>query len=346
MKNKFQRTIYTKQDAGAFFMLSLFAPQLMGLFAAVVLLFASVFAKIPFENIMDNSIAKIFLTLLTQGSFLAVFLLYNKIFGFNIKNANKIYFKNGAKNIIVAIVIGLVTLFGFQYIISFFDELISLIGLPKSDLPLPLNTWYWLIINIVVLAFVPAVCEELVFRGVVFNGLLQYTKGKKNRAWIAIVGSALLFALVHGNIEQTLYPIIFGIVLGVLAYKTKSIIPGMVAHFVNNAVVLTMNFLYQTTGFNDQITFANELQYYLFGSLIGLASGVFVWLISKLLTKNKQAVLPEVDAELILNEKSTNEQMIISNDIEALEKANAQPNLLLWAAVGFGVFFWILSLFK
>lgn len=351
MNKKYQRTIYTKQDAGAFFMFSLFAPQIIGIVMVVIFLFVSVFSGILFSDITSNPIAIIVLSISTQGAFLGTFLLYNKIFRFDAKKANKIYFKNGFKNIFVAIIIGLITLYGFQYIVSFFDQLISMWGLPRTDLPLPLNTWYWLIINIVLLAFVPAVCEELVFRGVIFNGLMQYTnlkENKKNRVWIAIIGSALLFSLIHGSIEQTIYPIIFGIVLGILAYKTKSIVPGMVAHFVNNAFVLSMNFLYQTQGINDSIDFGNDLNYYLFGTLIGLVAGVIIWLLSKLLTQNKQAHLPQSDTEVatIQQENVLSEQIIVNHDIQALERARKQPNIYLWVGVGFGMLFWIISLFN
>lgn len=352
MNNKYRRTIYTKQDAGAFFMLSLLTPQFIGIFVVIIFLFVSVFSGISFENITDNPIATIFLSLSTQFSFLIVFLLYNKIFRFNYKKANKIYFKNGVRNILIAIIIGLITLYGFQYIVSFFDQLITMWGLPRTDFPLPLNTWYWLIINIVLLAFVPAVCEELVFRGVIFNGLMQYSnlkESKKNRVWIAIIGSALLFSLIHGSIEQTIYPIIFGIVLGILAYKTKSIVPGMIAHFVNNAFVLTMNFLYQTQGVNDSINFGNNFNYYFWGTIIALVSGVIIWLLAKLLTQNKQTVLPETNAEVVFNEQTDqqiNEQIIINHDIEALEKSRKQTNVFLWVGVGFGMLFWIVSLFS
>ena len=352
MNKRYQRTIYTKQDAGAFFMLSLFAPQFVGIAVAAILLFVSFFSGISFENITSNPIATIFLSLSAQVAFLLVFLLYNKVFRFNSKKASKIYFKNGFKNVLVAIIIGLITLYGFQFIVSFFDQLISLWGLPRTDFPLPLNTWYWLIINIVLLAFVPAVCEELVFRGVIFNGLMQYknlNKNKKNRAWIAIIGSALLFALIHGSIEQTIYPIIFGIVLALLAYKTKSVVPGIIAHFANNAFVLTMNFLYQTQGVNDSINFGSDFNYYFWGTVIALVSGVLIWLLLKLLTQNKQAVLPETNPEVLTEqsgEQIVNEQIIVNFDIEALEKARKQPNIYLWIGVGFGMLFWIVSLFS
>ncbi len=80
--------------------------------------------------------------------------------------------------------------------------------------------------------------EEMVFRGAVLRRLLDVLNGKKH--WIAIILSAALFGLVHGNLAQGIHAFILGCVLGWMYYRTKSIVPGVVLHWVNNTVAYVM----------------------------------------------------------------------------------------------------------
>jgi membrane protease YdiL (CAAX protease family) len=73
-----------------------------------------------------------------------------------------------------------------------------------------------------------AVFEELTFRGILLGA---YKDSPKTGVFL----SAALFALMHMNIDQTFYAFFMGIVLAVLTLKSRSIIPAMVVHFLNNA---------------------------------------------------------------------------------------------------------------
>ena len=80
--------------------------------------------------------------------------------------------------------------------------------------------------------------EEVVFRGAVLRSLL-HTFGDKYH-WIAIAASALLFGLIHFNLAQGIHAFIIGLLLGWLYYRTGSIIPGVVLHWVNNTIAYVM----------------------------------------------------------------------------------------------------------
>lgn len=84
------------------------------------------------------------------------------------------------------------------------------------------------------------VCEELVFRGAVLKALLRWTP----RHWVAIAVSALLFALAHANPAQMPHAFVIGLLLGWLYYRTDSVVPGVVYHWVNNSVAYVMYNLY------------------------------------------------------------------------------------------------------
>jgi membrane protease YdiL (CAAX protease family) len=81
------------------------------------------------------------------------------------------------------------------------------------------------------IALVPAVVEELLFRGYAQRRLLE--------RWppaVAILVTSILFGLCHGTAHAILFATILGVWFGVVAWRTGSAIPGMVCHgFVNGA---------------------------------------------------------------------------------------------------------------
>ncbi len=86
----------------------------------------------------------------------------------------------------------------------------------------------------------PAVCEELAFRGFILTGLLR-----RFRPGTAIVMSSFLFALVHMNVFQFLPTLLLGLVLGTLAWRSGSVLPGMVFHLMHNGLLILLGALGQ-----------------------------------------------------------------------------------------------------
>jgi len=82
------------------------------------------------------------------------------------------------------------------------------------------------------------VAEEIVFRGGILRSLLRVFKGKNH--WWAILFSALLFGLVHGNMAQGANALLLGLLLGWLYYRTDSVVPGIVLHWVNNTIAYVL----------------------------------------------------------------------------------------------------------
>ena len=82
------------------------------------------------------------------------------------------------------------------------------------------------------------IAEEMCFRGAILRKLL--TMFPKRQHWIAIAVSAVLFALAHFNVVQSLHAFLIGLLLGWLYYRTDSILPGIVVHCINNTVAYVM----------------------------------------------------------------------------------------------------------
>lgn len=87
---------------------------------------------------------------------------------------------------------------------------------------------YMVVLIFVMLVIVPPFCEEFLFRGLVLGNLLPYGKG------MAIVGSALLFGMMHQSFLQFLYTVIAGVLLGLLYVESGSIWPSTLVHMLNN----------------------------------------------------------------------------------------------------------------
>ena len=89
--------------------------------------------------------------------------------------------------------------------------------------------------SLVAIALLPAIAEELVFRGVLARALATRSVG------VAIVGSALVFSAYHVLPTQIVATFPLGLALGTMAVRSGSVIPGMIAHFLNNATVIVIS---------------------------------------------------------------------------------------------------------
>ena len=78
--------------------------------------------------------------------------------------------------------------------------------------------------------------EELVFRGAILRALLRW----KSNPWIGIVISAIMFSAIHMNPAQMPHAFLIGILLGWMYYRTDSIVPGVVYHWVNNTIAYVL----------------------------------------------------------------------------------------------------------
>ncbi|HEY8890966.1 MAG TPA: type II CAAX endopeptidase family protein [Clostridium sp.] len=95
------------------------------------------------------------------------------------------------------------------------------------------------IILLLSVAVIAPVYEEILFRGILLKGMAN----KLNPA-VALVISALFFALVHMNIPQGINAFLLGLVIGFIYLKTESIYLSIFAHFVNNFLALSVSSLF------------------------------------------------------------------------------------------------------
>ena len=94
------------------------------------------------------------------------------------------------------------------------------------------------LVSIVSTAVVPALAEEFAIRGVVMQSLRKF--GDK----FAVVISAAVFSLIHGNFEQIPFAFVVGLALGYVVIRTDSIWAGILLHFINNFWAVCSEYLY------------------------------------------------------------------------------------------------------
>lgn len=127
--------------------------------------------------------------------------------------------------------------FGLSGLNDYFIAFLKTFGYKPSVVELPpltpLNALY---VGFAV-CLLPAVFEEIAFRGIMVNSL-----GGAGRLWVSLLLGAL-FSLYHLNPAQTLYQFAVGFIFTLLAVTSQSVLPAMVLHFINNALIVVLYYV-------------------------------------------------------------------------------------------------------
>lgn len=139
-------------------------------------------------------------------------------------------------------------------------------GVPYPDFPSTIEpTGMSLLLNVISVAVFPALAEEMAFRGYMLGALRAHSDR------MAIVLSAVLFGLVHGNAVQIPFAFLLGLVLGWLVVQTDCIWPAVVLHFANNLTGVLLDWCGAIGWDEATLTGAAFLVYCVTGGLVMLA---------------------------------------------------------------------------
>ena len=127
--------------------------------------------------------------------------------------------------------------------LMFYDQ--NIYAITKAFLVM--NSSVDLIVNLLVLAILPAIGEELVFRGFLQKKIINFSK----KPYLSIFFTALLFSVVHMQFEGVLPRFILGSVLGLMFYFSSNIWIPIIAHFINNALIVILSY----PALNNKISF-------------------------------------------------------------------------------------------
>ena len=234
------------------------------LISAIILFIGSIINPNNIENFSKSCVGNL---IITSTLYITMFLIFKY---FNKGKENKLFAKPTTNKIITYICFAIISFFALYPIVNSFDFLVSNFGfkLNEPTFKLSLGNYFICLIPMVIL---PAICEELLFRGLIFKGLKQHGKA------FALITTSVMFALYHMSLQQTIYPLLFGLVLTLVMFKENNILYCMIMHLVNNLLALTMMFL-------DVSLFVNKLWYYILAIILLLT---FVILLIYFIKKQK-----------------------------------------------------------
>jgi membrane protease YdiL (CAAX protease family) len=106
---------------------------------------------------------------------------------------------------------------------------------------LAVETTQGLLFNLFMIAVIPAIGEELMFRGVLMRIFIRWTRSNH----LAVLITAIIFSAIHMQFFGFLPRFILGILFGYLVVWSGSLWPAIIAHFVNNAAAVTFYYLFQ-----------------------------------------------------------------------------------------------------
>lgn len=196
----------------------------------VVALLFSIFSGFMGEDFVDSSAYNRFNYALggiavAVAFFICFALFKNKNIGF----AN---FSLKAGYIIPVLLIFFGMYFGLGNLNGWFLQLIEKLGYKVSQANESFFTPSNFVFLTVFVAILPAIFEELVFRGIILKGLKSSGEIK------AVIISSLAFSLYHLTPEKTLYQFFAGVIFAVIALRTDSIVFTVIMHFLNNFIVI------------------------------------------------------------------------------------------------------------
>ena len=142
------------------------------------------------------------------------------------------------KEILIAIALGLIVFVLNIFVSTLFAFIFALFGYTagsSSSVGADANL-ITLIVNLVFVAILPAICEETAHRGMLLSSLKPLGMKK------AILFSALFFGLIHLNINQFPFAFLVGLLLGCVTLFSRSIVPAMIIHFLNNGISVYLEY--------------------------------------------------------------------------------------------------------
>ena len=174
-----------------------------------------------------------------------------------------------------------------SYLLTFLEQF----GITTPEAPeMMVNSFESYLLNLFTIAVLPAILEEMVFRGCVLRLLRPYGN------WFAIIVSAATFGLMHGNLRQIPFAVIVGMVLGWLYVITDNIWIPISVHFINNATSVSMEYLGFSLAENTVGIFYTLLILAL--AALGIGAGLIL-----ILARRRYIRMPSVTTTLATGEK-------------------------------------------
>lgn len=134
---------------------------------------------------------------------------------------------------------------------------------------LQMKTFKDLLINLFIMALLPAIGEELFFRGSLQKALLRMSQ----KPWLAILVSSLVFGLLHGTFFKLLPIFTLGLLLGTVYHVTRNLWYTITIHFINNAFAVLSVYYADSSSLLKRLA-GDDISVPLYGALLSGVIGV------------------------------------------------------------------------
>ena len=272
MNKKEYRLYYDPKDSTRIFLYALLFPYLAMFILYAIYMMIGSSINMNSADFMELLPVVMINAVFMQLCFIVLFFSFNYKRRINFVTATKLNKKPNAWAFAVAICLGFAFMWFSSPLMTLFEEGLTAIGFNiDSNLGFPLTNAGNIIFAIIGLGIIPAFIEEFIFRGAILQGL------RKHGDWFAIIMSALLFMLMHANIQQTIYQFAFGILAGWLVVKTGSIWTSIAIHGLNNIFVIILQSIIEINGTASE-TVALDTQFIVQTVIYTLVLVALLWL--------------------------------------------------------------------
>ncbi len=299
-----KRNFYTIKDSGFIYLCALLLPLAASLIFAIISMFIAQSNGVEFPE--DGNATEILCNtylwyvliyaVLTQVVFVCIYFTYHKTMNISYKATSISFKKANVWTVLLSIFVGIVCVLGFVWLIEgCFGQLFTNLGLVNEEgsttYYLPNDNVGWLFVNLLLLGVIPAICEEFIFRGVIYKGLRQ-----KYSATSSILLCGLIFALMHGSITQFIYPFILGCLLSFVMEKTNNLLYTILIHLFNNFTTVFISFLDNIGAIS--LSFNVSWWGIICAILIAAATVAILWLIYRFYLKKQPKIEEEKTGEV------------------------------------------------
>ena len=280
IRKKEARPFYTPKDSTSMFLWVLLGSFVLSFVLSLVYLSISSGMELKIEKFLNLKPVIFINAFVMQLFFIIIYFIFiakNKISFIKANNLNKPL--SWQQIAIILVLVGCLYVFTTPFCASF-EAFLEYCGYPLSDIGIKLDNVLSITLCIIFLGIVPAFIEEFIFRGAVLQGFKKYGK------WVAILVSALLFTLMHGNVQQTIYQFGCGVLFGLLVWETGSIWASIILHAGNNILVIVLQTLVDCGVINAQSADVTWI-YIIFAFILVIALIGIILLALKLIKKYK-----------------------------------------------------------
>ena len=304
----YSRNIYNLKDSGNVFLFALILPILVSLIFSMIANVIAGARGIEASVITDNMWFMTAYSIVSILCYAGIYLVYNKIQKIDFKAIN-LKFNLKWHTYLIMIVVGVISLFGIQYFISIIDDLLISLGYNMASTSINPTSWGTFFLSVFVMAILPAIGEELIFRGIILNGLRT-----RFNDIASIFISAILFVLMHQNLQQLIYPFLLDSIMAWAVVRSGSLISSVIIHFTNNFLVVLLTFIQNMTGWS--VALPREWWFYLIAIVLLLLTMLSIFLLDRYYFKHKSK--------------------------DNIEKENGKIPIVFYVSIGISVLFFLI----